>query len=316
MVIRFCRWRKRKTKDDEFIGVALNVLWLLKQDNDAVYYKVLAEIPYDRAGGLVRMKTEEPKPKAKPASGKLVYPREYYELLLWEYFQLDVDLAEAYAGWEKAHEHFRKITNGNFRGIRVLNQDPVENLFSFICSQNNHISRISSLVEKLAKLYGTHIADFEGFSYYNFPAIESLAREGVESNLRTNGFGYRAKFINRSAQEIIDEKGGVEWFKELRESDYQTVKERLMTLTGIGPKVADCICLMSLKKLDAIPVDTHIYKIARTEYRIPDCSSKTVTRAVYEKIGNYFRDVYGPLAGWAQTILFCADLRKFQEIPK
>lgn len=293
--------------------MAANIVWALKQDKGAVYYRVLAELPYDKAG-IVRMKVEEPKTKSI-SSGKTIYSGNYYESLLHKYFQLDVDLAKEYAGWEKAHDHFRAITNQKFQGIRVLDQDPVENLFSFICSQNNHISRISSLVEKLAKIYGTRIADLDGVSYYSFPSIESLAEEGVEATLRENGFGYRAKFINKSAQEIC-QKGGLEWFQELLQKDYKGAHSELMTLTGIGPKVADCICLMSLKKLDAIPVDTHIYQIAKNHYKIPACSSATITRTVYNKIGDHFREIYGPLAGWAQTILFCADLRKFSDLNK
>lgn len=83
-------------------------------------------------------------------------------------------------------------------------------------------------------------------------------------------------------------------------------------IVGIA-QVADCICLMSLNHLEAIPVDTHVLKIA-TEYYLPsDRQTKSMTPKLYAEIGDAFRAVYGPLAGWAQTVLFCADLTKFKE---
>lgn len=258
------------------------------------------------------MKVDRP----KESSGKalLKYSQKYYDSLLCHYFQLTVDLEMECSKWTKSCTHFRKISKEKATAIRQLDQDPVENLFSFICSQNNHINRISSLVDKLTVLYGTHIVDLDGVSYYNFPAVEKLAAPGVEETLRENGFGYRAKFIHKSAQEIC-EKGGLKWFSELQKMDYKEAHKELMTLTGIGPKVSDCICLMSLGHLSAIPVDTHIYKIAQEHYIKDLKPMKTVTSPIYHRIGDKFRDVYGPLAGWAQTILFCADLKQFKGEP-
>lgn len=293
-------------------------MWLLKQQNDGLHYQVLAELPYDSLEEpgtddsllKVRMKVDRPK-EVTTNKATLRYPQKYYDSILCKYFQLDINLEDECGKWAESCTHFRKVAKQKATAIRQLDQDPVENLFSFICSQNNHIHRISSLVDKLTVLYGQHIADQRGLSYYNFPAVEKLAAPGVEQTLRDNGFGYRAKFIHKSAQEIC-EKGGLQWFSELQNKDYKAAHTELMTLTGIGPKVSDCICLMSLGHLSAIPVDTHIYKIAQEHY-IKDLKPvKTVTSPIYNRIGDKFRDVYGPLAGWTQTILFCADLKQFQ----
>lgn len=78
-------------------------------------------------------------------------------------------------------------------------------------------------------------------------------------------------------------------------------------------QVADCICLMSLNHLEAIPVDTHVLKIATEHYLAKRPQTKSMTPKLYNEIGDVFRDVYGPLAGWAQTVLFCADLTKFKD---
>lgn len=303
---------------EEFRGTAFNIVWALKQCEDILHYKVLAELPYDSVESQgtdddllkVRMKVGRPSSSKSKAKGHLLYTDNYYDSLLCKYFQLDIDLDDECGKWVKAHPHFKNVAKERATAIRQLDQDPVENLFSFICSQNNHITRISSLVDKLTVLYGTHIADVDGVKYYNFPSVAKLAVKGVEETLRENSFGYRAKFIYKSAQEIC-EKGGLKWFAQLQAMDYKEAHLELMSLTGIGPKVSDCICLMSLGHLEAIPVDTHIFKIAQQHYIKDLKTMKSVTSPVYKKIGDKFRDVYGPLAGWAQTVLFCADLKQF-----
>lgn len=231
------------------------------------------------------------------------------EDLLRGYFRLEVDLEQEYNKWCKAHSHFDDINQ--FHAVRVLNQDPVENLFSFICSQNNHISRISTMVEKLCSFYGEKIGEANGNDYYCFPDIDKLSAAGVEQKLRANGFGYRAKYIEKSAKEIHS-KGGRKWFEQLVQMNYKEAHRNLTELSGIGPKVADCICLMSLGHLEAIPVDTHIFQIAQKHYMPNLKSAKSVTGKMYNEIGDKFRDIYGPLAGWTQTMLFCADLKQFQ----
>lgn len=152
-----------------------NCLWLLKETESTVWFKVLGELPYpsDSKFNIVRMKVPEPKAIPKRNDG-LLYAEDYYKSLLRSYLRLDVDLNKYYEQWSAAHRHFREEAT-RFYAIRMLDQEPVENLFSFICSQNNHISRISSLVEKLCSMYGPKICDFEGVEYYAFPDAERLS---------------------------------------------------------------------------------------------------------------------------------------------
>lgn len=282
-----------------------NILWLLRQTETHLQYQIIGELPCNNSQ---QIKVREPKKSDK--KDDLLYPRSYYDEILTMYFRLDINLEEYYEEWCKSHEHFRS-TAREFHGIRVLNQDPVENIFSFICSQNNHISRISSMVEKLCTKYGEEICDYEGTAYHAFPDVKNLAQKTVESDLRNCGFGYRAKYIQKAAEQIL-EKGGPEWFGELEKKEYKEARMELMSLTGIGPKVADCICLMSLNHLEAIPVDTHVYQIAGAYYLKKLPKNKSVTTKVYLEIGDEFRKIYGHLAGWAQTVLFCSDLRQFK----
>lgn len=47
---------------------------------------------------------------------------------------------------------------------------------------------------------------------------------------------------------------------------YEDARAELMRLSGIGGKVADCICLFALHQMDAFPVDTHIKKALELHY--------------------------------------------------
>merc|ERR1712059_228925 len=122
------------------------------------------------------------------------------------------DLESLYTSWAVNDPIFNRISV-DYPGVRMLRQDPVENLFSFICSANNNIARISGMVE-------------------------NLCQEGVEQRLRELGFGYRAKYIQQSAAKII-KLGGEQWLYSLRGQDYVDAKKSLLQLSGIGPKVAD-----------------------------------------------------------------------------
>ncbi|KAK9869124.1 hypothetical protein WA026_002881 [Henosepilachna vigintioctopunctata] len=225
---------------------------------------------------------------------------EVFNDMLIDYFQLNLNLKDYYKRWSEADPIFAKAAK-QFYGIRILKQEVTENIFSFICSSNNNISRITSMVNKLATFYGEKICELDGETYYSFPDVEVLARGDVEAKLRANGFGYRSKYINESAKFIM-QNGGNRWFDDLKKCDYIDAKTCLMKLNGVGAKVADCICLMSLGHLEALPVDTHVYQIASKFYMPQLSTRKTVTDKIYNDIGNHFRELYGPLAGWAHTV--------------
>ncbi|XP_068623607.1 N-glycosylase/DNA lyase [Battus philenor] len=292
------RWTHDKDAD-EWTGVFNKTVWKLKQLDDCLQYQVV--------GSLWNQQTEHDLNKSENNEGK-------FEQLLKQYFRLELNLAKYYKEWSDKDELFKTACK-QFYGIRMLAQEPVENLFSFICSQNNHISRISNMVEKLCTYYGEEICECNGVKYYTFPDVDKLAELQVESKLRELGFGYRAKFIQKSAAQIV-ECGGGKWFQSLRNMNYVDAKQELMKLCGIGPKVADCICLMSLNHLEALPVDTHVYQIAAQNYLPHLRGKKNVTEKMYKEIGDHFRNLYGDMAGWAHTVLFCADLKMFQQTNK
>ena len=200
-------------KKEQWVGVFAKRVWILQQQDNTILYQVY----------------ESELNKGKSNS------EETYNAMLKHYFHLDIDLDSYYSEWCERDPHFKKAAK-QFYGIRILRQDVTENIFSFICSQNNHISRITSMVEKLAQYYGKKICDINGESYYTFPEVEDLADKGVEQKLRDNGFGYRAKYISNSAK-LISESGGKLWLNKLKEMKYEDAKKRLISLMGIGAKV-------------------------------------------------------------------------------
>jgi len=230
---------------------------------------------------------------------------------LKDYFQLKVDLANLYSEWAKNDPIFDKISL-DYPGVRMLRQDPLENVFSFICSANNNIARISGMVEKMCVEYGELVTEFESVKYYSFPCLESLSKDGVEEKLRELGFGYRAKYIQQSAAFILSQ-GGLPWLQSHRTLPYHEARQSLLQLAGVGPKVADCVLLMSMDQAGAVPVDIHMFNIAK-QYLPHLEQHKTVTDKVYKEIGNHFRSLYGEYAGWAHSVLFSADLKHLREL--
>lgn len=155
--------------------------------------------------------------------------------ILADYFQLNINLCELYRKWCSVDPHFDKLSK-KFCGIRILRQDPVETLFAFICSSNNNISRISSMVDNLCIQYGEKIAEVDRTQYYSFPSITSLASNGVEEKLRKLGFGYRARYISAAARYMMTHHDE-QWLYGLRCIPYAEAKNELIKLMGVGAKV-------------------------------------------------------------------------------
>jgi len=314
------RWSKHET--GEWVGVVGKRIWILKQDSEQIFYKSIGSTASDSSSTLVENGCQSKKAK-RPRKGRATHfyvpeadvkdlKAENEEAVLKDYFQLKIDLEGLYEKWSMNDQVFNKLSQ-NFGGLRMLRQDPVENLFSFICSQNNHITRIASMVNKLCANYGQLINNVGGKPYYEFPTVSALSSDDVDGNLRKLGFGYRAKFINQCAKQVL-KNGGNTWLYTLRETPYKEAHSALCELPGVGAKVADCVCLMSLDKTEAVPVDTHMWQIAQRDYLPHLKKYKTLTDKIYQEIGDHFRGIYGDYAGWAHSVLFSADLRRFKEL--
>lgn len=251
--------------------------------------------------------------------------------LLHHYFNLAPNLGQLYEQWAASDANFRKKAP-KFTGVRILRQDAWEALIGFICSSNNNISRISGMVHNLCLHYGPFIANIDDTPYHDFPTPDALSGSGVEAHLREIGFGYRAKYIAKTAQ-IVKEKG-LKWLEDLSNPEcpqygveekaagelleggregYRSAHDELLALSGVGPKVADCVCLFGLGWSEAVPVDTHVWQIAQRDYKFGKGKHSSMTAATYVAVGNHFRKLWGKEAGWAHSVLFTADLRAFSE---
>lgn len=227
--------------------------------------------------------------------------------LLHDYFQLWVPLPQLYLRWSQRDERFAQVSS-YLPGVRVIRSDPVECLFSFLCSSANNIARITRMVRALCERYGDLIAEMDGIAYHRFPPVHRIAA-AAEEELYAMGFGYRARTIVRVARELCVR--GEEWLYGLRQLCYAEAHAELITLPGVGHKIADCVCLFSLDKPQAIPVDTHVWQIAQRDY-LPELQGRSLTERAYWRVGDFFRERFGEYAGWAHNVLFAAELPLFQ----
>ncbi len=222
------------------------------------------------------------------------------ERAIWEFLRLkDADLPALAERWCAADEHFAEAW-AQQPGIRVLRQDPAECFFSFLCASVAPIRRISSMLRAVAGAYGEPLGSLSNVPLKAFPAAARLA-EADEETLRGLGLGFRARRVAEAAQALILLPEN--WLWTLRDEPKSTAKRELMRFFGVGEKIADCVCLFSLDKDDAIPVDTHIWRMACAWYA-PDLAGRSLTPAAYARVGDAFRDRFGPFAGWAQQTLF------------
>ena len=182
------------------------------------------------------------------------------------------------------------------KGIRLLNQDLWETLISFIISANNNIPRIQKIIQRLSKTYGKEIK-FEGKSYYTFPSPEELKDVTIQ-DFRNLGLGFRDKRLYETTQKVLNNEVNLE---ELEGNpNTEEVRNILLTLSGVGPKVADCILLFStLKRLEVFPIDVWINRVINELYL--NEPEEKVSKAKIQKLA---KEKFGDLAGLAQQYLF------------
>ena len=182
------------------------------------------------------------------------------------------------------------------KGIRILNQDLWETIISFIISANNNIPRIKGIIERISKEYGTEI-EWNGEKYYTFPTPEQLGKATVE-DLRSLGTGFRDIRIYETTQKVLSGEFNL---KEVQKKDTLSAREELLTLSGVGTKVADCILLFStLKRFDVFPIDVWVRRVMNELY-IKNEDETKVNKKDIMKIAN---EKFGNLEGLAQQYLF------------
>lgn len=186
-------------------------------------------------------------------------------------------------------------------GLRLVRQDPFQCYISFICSSNSSIQNIKSMLENLCRKFGTR-QEFEGHELHTFPKTEALANASMK-DLMDCRLGFRAKYVKEAARAVDLGKIDFTWLKK---TDYYTALESLKKILGIGNKVADCIALFSLDKMEAFPIDRWTQRILLKYYKkfFSSVTEKPMTEKKYEKLHQEIVEYFGPYAGYSQQFLF------------
>ena len=218
------------------------------------------------------------------------------EGLVKKYFDLDRDYEKIKQTLSNIDDNLAKsISYG--AGIRLLNQDLWETIISFITSANNNIPRIKKIIETLARTYGKEI-EFKGKTYYTFPKPEEMAMATVE-DFRKAGLGFRDKYVYKVVQMVQSGKLDLNELEQMEETS--KIREVLLSLPGVGEKVADCILLFSsLKRLEVFPIDVWVRRVMNELY----LKEEDETKVDKKQIQKFAIEKYKELAGIAQQYLF------------
>ncbi|KPV63838.1 MAG: Endonuclease III [Candidatus Bathyarchaeota archaeon BA2] len=246
--------------------------------------------------------------KIRQINDRLVFqtfPEEVDADFIKNYFRLDDNLPLILSKIDK-DGHVRRAIQ-RFRGLRISRQEPWECLISYICATYKNIPAIKNMILNLSKRFGEKI-NFNSHYFYTFPKPSDLAHAGLEE-IKECKLGFRAERV-LEASKIVDR--GEFNLEGLRKTDYEKAKRELLSLPGVGQKVADCVLLFSLDKLEAFPVDIWMKRIILGFYQNYFGASfvervlgkSSITPGEYETISSFGRRYFGEYAGYAQEYLF------------
>ena len=211
------------------------------------------------------------------------------------YFDLDRNYEEIKAQLSNIDKYLKTSVEYG-KGIRILNQDLWETIISFIISANNNIPRIKGIIEKISKKYGTEI-EWNKQYYYTFPTPKQLSQATVK-DLRALGTGFRDIRIYETTRKVLNKEFNLQ---EAHKKDTLTVRDELLTLSGVGPKVADCILLFStLKRFDVFPIDVWVRRVMNELY----IKNEDEAKVSKKEIAKIAEKKFGNLEGLAQQYLF------------
>ena len=194
-----------------------------------------------------------------------------------------------------------------YPGLRILDQDPFQCLISFIVSSNSNIQKIKQNLENISVKFGNKTR-FENKEFFLFPEPKQIACASI-NEIYDCGVGYRAKYVKNAAEMIYSNEIKLE---ELRKVSYEEAKRCIKNIPGVGNKVADCVMLFSLDKLEAFPLDIWTIRILQ-KYKKFEFDTKTITDKQYEKLHKKIIKHFGPYAGYSQQFLFKMERENHQK---
>ena len=220
---------------------------------------------------------------------------EKIEELCKKYFDLETDYEAIKEKLSKIDDNL-KISIEYGKGIRILKQDTWEALISFIISANNNIPRIKGIIERISKEYGKTIK-WQGKEYYTFPTPEELSKASVV-DLRKLGLGFRDKRVFETTRLVNTKQIDIYELEKIIHT--KKLREELLKYPGVGPKVADCIMLFSMRRFEVFPIDVWVRRVMTELY----FENETKIVPNNKQILNYAEETFGNLSGLAQQYLF------------
>ena len=220
---------------------------------------------------------------------------EKIEALCKKYFDLETDYEEIKEKLSKIDDNL-KISIEYGKGIRILKQDTWEALISFIISANNNIPRIKGIIERISKKYGKTIK-WQGKEYYTFPTPEELSKASVV-DLRKLGLGFRDKRVFETTRLVNTKQIDIYELEKIIHT--KKLREELLKYPGVGPKVADCIMLFSMRRFEVFPIDVWVRRVMTELY----FENETKIVPNNKQILKYAEETFGNLSGLAQQYLF------------
>ena len=230
--------------------------------------------------------------KVSQSGGKLEFEGADEEFV-GRYFSLDHDLKHIRESIGR--DLYAQAAFGEFWGLRLIRQDLWECLASYICATYKSIAAIKGMLNCLAKQFG-EVVVFEGREFFTFPTAEKLANAS-EGELADCGLGYRAKYLLETSKLVASKSFELERLGQL---PYLQARKELCTLPGVGLKVADCVLLFSLGRLEAFPVDVWGKRVILNHY----AKQESLSNGVYVKLSEFGRSYFGKYAGYAQEYLY------------
>lgn len=208
---------------------------------------------------------------------------------LRSYLRLEDDIDSFYQA--VADDPRLSVATGAYRGLRLARQDPWECLVTFVISSYSNIKRITKHVAEISEAFGDQVKSHDGV--YTFPGPARLA-EVPEREFRRMGLGYRARFLTRVAEQVLQLPHGL---MPYRQASYIDAKQALLSFFGVGDKVADCVLAFSLDQSRAFPIDVWVRRAVQEWYFAGDpVSDRDIRQWAFEHFGEY--------ASYAQQYLF------------
>ena len=191
----------------------------------------------------------------------------------------------------------KKLSNclDNSLGLKIIKQDPLECIISYIISQNNSVRNIQNSLNLISEYFGEKVK-FRNKDYYLFPTLDKLSKITME-DFRLCKVGFRDKYLADIIKSIVNKELDINKIYEMNSNE---ALKYLIDFKGIGMKVASCILLFAYQKYDVYPVDTWVKKYMETEYHIIGENN----------IRKYAENTYGKYSGLAIQYMFNSKRNK------